>query len=185
MRPIKHRACFLTKFQIVSVLLKIAPYHMPKFGRYRNSSYLCTSNRRNSLCAENRSSMKTGEGLKWWQAPVINEDPESGQKRGLPESCDTYTKLARSEKNYDSEVGYWVGKPFWNKGICTEALKLMLDYCINEKHFENIWADHFTGNPASGRVMEKWGFSDTGMLNQCSQLVGGDKDMVKVFKYYR
>ena len=28
----------------------------------------------------------------------------------------------------DCEVGYWVGKPFWNKGICTEALKLMLDY---------------------------------------------------------
>lgn len=67
--------------------------------------------------------------------------------------------------------------------ICTEALKLMLDYCIHEKHFKNIWADHFTGNPASGRVMEKCGFSDTGMLNQCSQLVGGDKDMVKVFKY--
>ena len=83
----------------------------------------------------------------------------------------------------DCEVGYWVGKPYWNKGICTEALKLMLDYCINEKHFEDIWADHFTGNPASGRVMEKCGFIDTGMLNKCSQLVGGDKDMVKVFKY--
>ena len=26
-------------------------------------------------------------------------------------------------------------------------------------------------------------FADTGMLNKCSQLVGGDKDMVKVFKY--
>ena len=49
MRPIKNRASFLTKFQIVSVLLKIDPYHMPKFGKYRKSSYLCTSNRRNSL----------------------------------------------------------------------------------------------------------------------------------------
>ena len=29
----------------------------------------------------------------------------------------------------------------------------------------------------------KCGFSDTGMLIRCSQLVGGDKDMVKVFKY--
>ena len=83
----------------------------------------------------------------------------------------------------DCEVGYWVGKPYWNKGICTEALKLMLDYSIQVKHFENIWADHFTGNPASGRVMEKCGFSDTGMLNGCSQLMGGDKDMIKVFKY--
>ena len=83
----------------------------------------------------------------------------------------------------DCEVGYWVGKPYWNRGICTEALKLMLDYCIQVKHFENIWADHFTGNPASGKVMGKCGFSDTGMLNRCSQLVGGDKDMIKVFKY--
>ena len=41
MRPIRNRVRFLTKFQIVSVLLKIAPYHMQKFGRYRKSSYLC------------------------------------------------------------------------------------------------------------------------------------------------
>ena len=33
--------------------------------------------------AENRSSMKTGAGLKWWQAPVIYEDPESGLNRGF------------------------------------------------------------------------------------------------------
>ena len=31
--------------------------------------------------------------------------------------------------------------------------------------------------------MLKCGFSDTGILNRYSQLVGGDKDMVKVFKY--
>ena len=31
--------------------------------------------------------------------------------------------------------------------------------------------------------MVKCGFSDTEMLNRCNQLVGGDKDMVKVFKY--
>lgn len=36
---------------------------------------------------------------------------------------------------------------------------------------------------STGKVMVKCGFSDTGMLNRCSQLVGGDKDMVKVFKY--
>ena len=59
----------------------------------------------------------------------------------------------------------------------------MLEYFINVKHFENIWADHFTRNSASGKVMKKCGFVDTGMLNKCSQLIGGDKDMVKVFKY--
>lgn len=82
----------------------------------------------------------------------------------------------------DCEVGYWIGKPYWNQGICTEALRLLLDYCINVMHFENIWADHFTGNPASGRVMEKCGFTDTGNLNRCSNLLGGDKEMVRIYK---
>jgi len=82
----------------------------------------------------------------------------------------------------DCEMGYWVGKPYWNQGICTEALQVMLDYCINVKHYENIWSDHFIGNPASGRVMEKCGFRDTGKFNRCSNLLGGDKEMVKIFK---
>ena len=32
-------------------------------------------------------------------------------------------------------------------------------------------------------IGNKCGFVDTGMLNKCSQLVGGDNYMVKVFKY--
>lgn len=82
----------------------------------------------------------------------------------------------------DCEVGYWIGKPYWNLGIATEALRLMIHHCINVMHFETIWADHFMGNVASGRVMEKCGFKDTGMCNHCSNLLGGDKDMVKIYK---
>ena len=40
-----------------------------------------------------------------------------------------------------------------------------------------------TMNGIYWKGMEKCCFSDTGMQNRCSQLVGGDKDMVKVFKY--
>lgn len=83
----------------------------------------------------------------------------------------------------DCEIGYWVARHYWNQGICTEALRLMLDYCINVKKFDNIWSDYFTGNPASGRVMQKCGFVDTGRLNRCSNLLGGDKDMVKIMKW--
>ena len=59
----------------------------------------------------------------------------------------------------------------------------MVDYCHNVMHFDNIYADHFTGNPASGRVMQKCGFVDTGRLNRCSQLLGGDSQMVRVYRY--
>ena len=83
----------------------------------------------------------------------------------------------------DCEVGYWVGKPYWNQGICTEALQLILDYYMNVKHFEQIWSDYFVGNPASGRVLEKCGFQDTGNLHRCCHLVGGDKEMVKIMRF--
>lgn len=85
----------------------------------------------------------------------------------------------------DCEVGYWVGRPFWNKGICTEALHLLLHYCFCVKGFTTAWADHFVGNPASGRVMQKCGFHDTGRLNHASQLVGGDQNLVRVYKLSR
>ena len=62
----------------------------------------------------------------------------------------------------DAEVGYWIGKPHWNKGYCTEALQAMIRYCYEKKHFETLWADFFIDNPASSKVMEKCGFTDTG-----------------------
>ena len=49
MHPIRNRVRFLAKFQIVSVLLKIDPYHMLKFVGYPKFLYLCTGNRKNSL----------------------------------------------------------------------------------------------------------------------------------------
>lgn len=85
----------------------------------------------------------------------------------------------------DCEIGYWIAKPYWNKGLCTEALLLILNYCINTKHFSTIWGAHFVSNLASGRVMEKCGFHDTGMLNKCSHLVGSDNEMIKIFKLSR
>ena len=82
----------------------------------------------------------------------------------------------------DAEIGYWVAKPYWNKGICTEALRLMIDYCFKVKGFHTLWCDYFVDNPASGRVMEKCGFQDTGKINWCSQLYRGDERPVKVMR---
>ena len=74
----------------------------------------------------------------------------------------------------DAEVGYWIGKPHWNNGYCTEALQAMIHYCYEKKHFQTLWADFFVDNPASGRVMEKCSFTDTGKENYCSNLYHGE-----------
>lgn len=80
------------------------------------------------------------------------------------------------------EVGYWIGKPYWGRGICTEALRLVIDYCFNVKHFTVLWGDFFPSNPASGRVMTKCGFIDTGREVVCPNLEISSDQPVRVLK---
>lgn len=76
----------------------------------------------------------------------------------------------------EAEVGYWIAKPYWSQGLCTEALKLVIGYCRRAGSFRILWGEHFIDNPASGRVLEKCGFTDTGFETQCEKLqVGADK----------
>ncbi|MBQ2187125.1 MAG: GNAT family N-acetyltransferase [Bacteroidales bacterium] len=97
---------------------------------------------------------------------------------GVLRSSVSNLKIAGNE----CEVGYWVAKPYWGKGICTEALRLVIDYCFNVNKFNAIWGDYFPENPASGKVMEKCGFKDTGKEVLCPNLVVGADIPVKVMK---
>ncbi len=81
-----------------------------------------------------------------------------------------------------AEVGYWIARPYWNKGICTEALQKIVDYCFQEKGFTVFWGSYFPSNPASGRVMEKCGFVDTGEETLCTNLEVGSDRPVRVMK---
>ncbi len=59
--------------------------------------------------------------------------------------------------------GYWVAKPYWNLGICTDALRLMIAHIRETTGIRSLISGHFVDNPASGRVMEKCGFVPTGV----------------------
>lgn len=74
-------------------------------------------------------------------------------------------------------VGYWVGKPYWNRGICTEALQLMLEYIRKHTDIQSLISSHFIDNPASGRVMEKCGFVPTGETCVDEAFAGSDRPM--------
>lgn len=51
---------------------------------------------------------------------------------------------------------------YWGKGYATEALRGLLSYCFNHLELQAVTADHFTDNPASGHIMQKMGFVETG-----------------------
>ena len=56
------------------------------------------------------------------------------------------------------EIGYWIGKPYWGKGIATEALLLLLHYFKARPVYARVAKD----NPASLRVLQKCGFTICG-----------------------
>ena len=58
----------------------------------------------------------------------------------------------------NAELGYWLGEPFWSKGITTLAVGQMLDYAFETFDIERVFARPFHTNLASQRVLEKAGF---------------------------
>lgn len=65
-----------------------------------------------------------------------------------------------------AELGYWIGRPYWNNGYATEAGRRIVEYGFKELGLNRIAARHMVRNPASGRVMRKIGMSHEGMLRQ-------------------
>lgn len=62
------------------------------------------------------------------------------------------------------EIGYWLAKPFWNKGIMTSVLKAFCDYLFEHTQVTCICAHTFVFNKASQRVAEKAGFINKGKI---------------------
>ena len=67
---------------------------------------------------------------------------------------------------FSAELGYWIGEPFWNKGIATQAVKLMIQYAFEELKLLKVFAGVFEGNEASKRVLEKCGFELEGIARK-------------------
>ena len=64
--------------------------------------------------------------------------------------------LAEADDEY--ELGYWIGKPFWGRGLIPEASREMLRYAFEDLKMNRIWCGYYDGNEKSRRVQEKLGF---------------------------
>jgi [ribosomal protein S5]-alanine N-acetyltransferase len=64
------------------------------------------------------------------------------------------------------ELGYWIGKPFWGRGYGTEAARALVQYGFESLQLHKIYAQAFTTNPGSWRIMEKIGLKYEGTLRQ-------------------
>ncbi len=58
-----------------------------------------------------------------------------------------------------AELGYWLGRAFWGRGLMTEAARALTEHAFATYDLARIYAMVFAWNPASGRVLEKAGFT--------------------------
>jgi uncharacterized cupin superfamily protein/RimJ/RimL family protein N-acetyltransferase len=75
-------------------------------------------------------------------------------------------------KSHRAELGYWLAKPLWNKGIMTEAVKKATEYGFNEFGLTLITAHVFAYNLGSAKVLEKAGYQYEGHLRSHYQKDG-------------
>lgn len=77
---------------------------------------------------------------------------------GLHLQDDVYTNTA--------ELGYWLGEPYWRKGIISQAIPLILAHGFKTLQLRRIFAGVFEYNAGSIRALEKAGFKKEGCLKQ-------------------
>ena len=69
-----------------------------------------------------------------------------------------------SAENHSAELGYSFAREYWNRGFATQALKAVIDVSFRSLPLNRLEAQHDVRNPASGRVMQKSGLRQEGIL---------------------
>jgi ribosomal-protein-alanine N-acetyltransferase len=73
-------------------------------------------------------------------------------------------KINWTHKN--AEAGYWIGRSYWNRGLMTEAIELLLKFSFEQLQLHRVNAYVFTENITSKRVLEKNGFQREGEVRE-------------------
>ena len=79
-------------------------------------------------------------------------------------------------ERFSAEVGYWLGRERWGRGIASEALRLLTGFAFGELGLLRLFALPFADNAASIRVLEKAGFRREGTLHASAVKFGQPRD---------
>jgi len=73
-------------------------------------------------------------------------------------------RLGEDVHRFTAEMGYWLAEPFWNKGIMSNIVIRFAEFAFEKFALNRIFAEPYTENTASVRVLEKAGFVLEGTL---------------------
>jgi len=69
-------------------------------------------------------------------------------------------------KPHAAEIGYWLAKPHWGKGIMTQVVRTFSAWAMREMELLRLEAPVYAFNIASQRVLEKCGYKEEGYLRK-------------------
>lgn len=74
------------------------------------------------------------------------------------------------------ELGYWLGEPYWGRGLMSEAARAVVDAFFTRTAHGALYSGAFVGNEASWRIQLKLGFRETGRHRRWCLARGADLD---------
>ena len=66
---------------------------------------------------------------------------------------------ALTDKADECELGYWIGVPYWGRGLIPEAVTEIVRHAFEDLGVSKVWCGYYDGNTKSKRVQEKCGFT--------------------------
>lgn len=107
-------------------------------------------------------------------APLGNFAIELKASGKMIGTCD----LRINEGEKSAELAYAINKKYWGQGYAPEAAGKLVEFAFETLKIERLWAKFASGNPASGRVMEKLGMTQEGVLHHTKNLCGDFVDQI-------
>ena len=80
------------------------------------------------------------------------------KETGLPIGSIGLHRNDLAEKEDEAELGYWLGVPYWGRGLVPEAARELLRHAFEDLRLARVWCGYYDGNEKSRRVQEKLGF---------------------------
>jgi len=88
--------------------------------------------------------------------------------------------LSPAPGDQTAELGYYLSPRFWGIGVATEAGKAVVHHGFVAIGFQSLISHYFSDNPASGRVLRKLGFIETGPVTRPCLAVGSMQPSVEM-----
>lgn len=99
---------------------------------------------------------------RWLQHATPNPSPEeTGFAIELP-GAGYIGQVGFHVDDRSPTIGYWLGEPFWHRGIMTEAVRAVIAWYFGLGRSDIIYSGVFHFNKASLAVQRKLGFTETG-----------------------